>query len=121
MNDLITRLEVASRGDRDLDMDIAKALGFRPIATIRGVQIHNPQQPSGVSWDLPHYTTSVDAALKMVPPEWRVYAIQEHHVDQPVEWFAGLDRRREHKKSMIGHAPTPALALCIAALKARAC
>lgn len=37
-------------------------------------------------------------------------------------WFAGLDHRTEHyqRGSKIGKAPTPALALCVAALRARA-
>jgi hypothetical protein len=121
--ELIGRLEAAGAGSRDLDMDIAKSLGFRPIATIRGVQIHNPKQAPGVSWGLPHYTTSLDAAVKLVPegkwwtggagktrPDERLYgaAIYEPVVGEPQRIADG-----EHDTSA-------AIALCIAALKARA-
>ena len=121
LEQLIARLEAASKGSRDLDRAIHLVV-FADFIKERGMT------EEGNGWRDPEfgaiappqdYTTSIDAALTLVPPIWRVYAIQEQYVDPPNLWFVGLDRRREHRESMIGKAPTPALALCIAALKAR--
>lgn len=104
--DLIARLEAATEGSGDLDYEIWDSLGTGALGLA--------DKPRSIK----RYTESLDAALTLVPAIWRIYAIQESHIEG--EWFAGLDRRREHRESMIGKAPTPALALCIAALKARA-
>lgn len=114
---LIARLEVAERGNRDLDMDIAKALGFRPIATIRGVQIHNPAQPAGASWDLPFYTTSIDAALTLLPEGWWL----QHLGHNLAGWGARIETQGISlpASTHLPRSTTPALAICIPALRAR--
>jgi hypothetical protein len=121
---LIARLVAATEGSRELDGEIAATLKLYPEGAFRMLDIaDNAYFATGAyeRWEAPRYTTSLDAALTLVPSEtWRVYAIQEHYVGPPVTWFVGLDRRRCHVRSMMGHAPTAPLALCIAALKAHA-
>ena len=113
--DLIARLEAVTEGNRELDKAIGlDVVGFDPnMLPTQWPDIGSPPSP----W--PPYTTSLDAALTLVPAIWRVYNIKEAYIYPPNKWFACLERRREHRESMIGKAPTPALALCIAALKAR--
>jgi len=108
---LIARLEAATKGSRELDLAIAQeALGLRPIVTLRGTQVHNPKQPSSVSWDLKAYTTSLDAALTLVP--------------EGLRWECGQTAATKTPWASVGagqysqRGATLALAICIAALKA---
>lgn len=95
MNDLITRLERAEGPDRELDWAIHIRDGLLGV---------------GMYGDHPRYTASIDAALTLVPEGWK-WAVtsrnsaccHEQHV-APLNW---------------AYAPTPALALCIAALRAQ--
>jgi hypothetical protein len=127
--ELIARLEAATGPTPHLDAEIEAALrGGEPAYRTASRHQFGPSvvlnHGAGNAWDgwesAPSFTGSLDAALTLVPEIWRVYALQEQYIDPPHKWFAGLDRRREHTQSMIGKAPTPALALCIAALRARA-
>ncbi len=74
---------------------------FRALAT-----------PPADGGTVPAYTTSLDAALTLVPEgcEWEVYGGDKQAV--AVIYVSG-------PKYVDGRAPTPALAMCIAALKAR--
>ena len=124
---LIERLEKATGPDRELDGEIASVLALHPKYWQRGVKsasadglwfkgLHN--------WRAPDYTSSIDAAMTLVP-------------EGMVCGFSGPTR----KSSGVGHegmffgtcgsfpddgfhiaviATTPAVALCIAALKAQA-
>ncbi len=121
-DDLIARLEAAAARGREPDLEIHKAVGrcdptARYIDTIDGLQWfeHHPEVPGGADEcfeePLPAYTTSLDAALTLVP-EGRSWMIGRtlggrHNA------VVGVDGRT------VTH-DTPALALCIAALKARA-
>ena len=112
MDDLIARLETATDGSRELDLAIAReVLGLRPIATIRGTQVHNPAQPEGASWDLKPYTTSLDAALTLAPEG---YIGLQRFSDG---WYAQVARHSADFRHEGTQKPA-ALALCIAALKA---
>lgn len=64
------------------------------------------------------YTTSLDAALSLVPEgcSWTVDVVQAS--DGPNSQ-AVIGGRGQDKPSGLGIGPTPALALCIAALRAR--
>ena len=89
MDDLIARLEAAKEGSRELDIAIFRAITDKP--RIR-----------------PPFSTSLDAALTLVPERcpWAVESagvVELGTVNGPVEGFAA----------------TPALALCIACLRAR--
>lgn len=67
-----------------------------------------------LSLDAPHYTTSIDAALTLVPDGWNWHLITE---------FDGINAAVFPPGNAVDYpdvtASTPALALCIAALKAR--
>lgn len=130
--ELIARLEKATGPDPKLDVQIAFAIGWRaeewpedgrgPMGTWR------PPPPHGCDWDalwtswlwtMPDgsravlrdrlFTASLDAALTLVPQgkEWEMYGYE------PLAriYYAG-------SKYVDGRAATPALALCIAALRA---
>ena len=103
MTDLIARLEAAEIGSRELDAAIYDAIDS-PAIKIK----------TTLDYDFPAYTTSLDAALTLVP--------------EGLAW--GVADRKDKSKplAICGHADnpmtetyaaTPALALCIAALKAR--
>lgn len=103
MTDLIERLEQAEAPSRELDLAVAEYVGNHSSASF------------------PRYTASLDAALELVPEEWRIYALQQMSVSKD-EWFAGLDRRMPKgggENVVNNYAPTPVLALTIAALRAR--
>lgn len=63
------------------------------------------------------YTQSVDAALTLVPEGWRIY-MERKPTEPPQPWFVTV--RPHAKDGWDSVADSPALALCIAALKARA-
>ena len=107
MSDLIARLEAATGPDRELDRAIAKALGVMPLYQMRG-QI-------GSSW--PDFTDSIDAALTLVPEGWRWHSYYWPRKDEPK--IMSLVTSEPHVGIAHGKAATPALAICIAALKAR--
>lgn len=139
--DLIARLEAASEGSRELDWAIRDCLGTitMPLSAeanwswVRrvGDQIIDigPESFRLLTTNdtyLPRYTTSVDAALTLVPEgfavrEWTIWpgmpstlVIEEAHKEADGKYW---------RKSGYGRWPaegkTPALALCIAALRAR--
>lgn len=109
--ELIERLEAAEGEDGWLSEDIAKAVGIWSLT-------------AGRFPTYPGYTGSLDAALTLVP-EGYIYLIRQGHPDLPdgsgrTLHFANVipvvDFRNDHR----AYANTPALALCIASLKARA-
>lgn len=110
---LIARLEAATEGSRDLDCEIYCAANPRcelaygaPGVRIRGNQ--TVFQP-------PRFSTSIDAALSLVPDGsgWTVGACTNNTRYAEVFSAGGT-------KYVVCRAATPALALCIAALRARA-
>jgi hypothetical protein len=93
--ELAERCEKATGPDRELDAAINRA-------------IHGQRQM------VFSYSNSLDAAMTLVPEEmvWFVEAYPGDHSEAAVRWpYYDADERR---------AATPALALCAAALKARA-
>lgn len=117
---LIHRLESATEGSRELDGLIYRAI--------------NPQIPeedwheSGGVWysrdpidriafDVPpDYTTSIDAALQLVPEGWRMYSLRWYALNVMATIWDG---EMIPGKMIDAGGRTPALALCIASLKAR--
>ena len=105
MTDIIARLEAAEGGSRELDAEIARIVGARhgPLERVnyedRAIEIHDEIAQ--------YYTTSLDAALTLVPKE---DGGNEASFISAVLW-------QRH----IGDIPKEriALAICIAALKAR--
>lgn len=95
---LIARLEAATGPDRELDIAIWHYLG-------------NPKERTPLLW-VGCYTSSIDAALTLVPEghDWSIGDVNGHFGGTPVA-YVGNDTAR--------FGETPALSLCIAALKAR--
>ena len=123
MKDLITRLEQASEGNRELDMEIQRPLEVakHPDAVfvdedgqVWFADVYEDGEPASWTYaDPPHYTTSIDAALTLVPEKLTNRTFMETCI--PAK--AGF--RKNGKAVLYFEAATPALALCIAALKAR--
>lgn len=120
--ELIAALEKATGPDRELDADIVR-VAFNAGVTWRSTQytmevfpaVHweAPHPYAGMSEPVPAYTASIDAALALVP---------DGH--QSVIWTAGGADVFPATPGLHAYdttyAATPAIALCIAALRARA-
>jgi len=117
-DDLIQRMETATEGSRELDAAIYRLLYSGKLVDLL--------RRSGVT-DMeycPDYTTSLDAALTLVPEGYRLYNLSDQLDDRRGRWFAGIANDvppivNPPATSYMAHAPSPPLALCIAALKAR--
>lgn len=105
MQGLIKRLEAASEPSRELDEAICVAVG-RPLTFDDGVVSGCNVKP---------YTSSIDAALMLVP-EGFAWAVAMDLTAKGAH--AGLHRRFPYTAAD-GKAKTPALAIVIAALKAK--
>lgn len=123
--DLISRLEAAENGSRELDQEIALALGY----TIKGIGYLNERTcfapDGGEIGRIPVYTGSLDAVLKLVPEGWTWSVLFRPMVDNPPYRGSVADGHFGYVMGMekahaTAVAKTPALALCIAALKAKA-
>lgn len=110
---LIARLEAATEGSRELDAKVADArhIGFFTHNTAAGKAIHTA----------PHFTTSLDAALTLIPEGWRVANLWESNKLKDRPWWGAQLNRYEPYRMMpaVQGLPTPALALLIAIFKAR--
>jgi hypothetical protein len=123
--ELIAALETATGADRGLDVDIAFAVhawpeGVFPMRAIPG-QIG---LDGGRCVSASPYTASIDAALTLVPAgaDWVVRSgMADHPTDtRPYAHVMFGNVNRDRSRSLgEAHAPTPAIALCIAALKAQ--
>lgn len=113
MKELIARLELDMGGNREMDHAIASAVGH--MKQIKDDVIYDPPYPTGQPRCQPlRYTTSLDAALTLRPPGHRL-RIWEHHTGSfGCDFFpaGGGPLSKAHAASL-------ALAVCIAALKAR--
>lgn len=124
--ELAERCEAATGPDRELDAMIAVATDWRWDDWEEGESTARGQaEKHGLDWlvgrakdgmasmwrHMPRYTASLDAAVTLVPDGWEYTAKQEG----PRHIWAMHKRRVE-----VANAATPALALCGAALRARA-
>ncbi len=134
MNELIEALERAEVGSREMDGEIwwlvdrpAAGCMFRNAAT--GLPGPLPDKiPPGlgrlaVQNNAPAFTTSLDAALTLVPEGWTLVIARpgHNHGVLVAQWRAEIPRPISSGGGppWIAFAPTPALALVIAALRAR--
>lgn len=69
---LIERIRSATKPDRKLDEDIARALGFRIAATTGGP--HIMREGSSASWDLPRYTATLEGRAAAV---WKLEVLRQ--------------------------------------------
>lgn len=125
IDELIAKLEAATEGSRELDCDIFVATAPSPfvsyypdcvLASLGGFAARVEIK------DIPAYTTSLDAALTLVPERdksgayWRCI-IERKPLHSGQAWLAEV--RPHAKDGGYAIAYTPALALCVAAMKAR--
>lgn len=133
MNELIAALEGAEEGSRGLDAQIAFAANtwkWSPMGVWadhdlkvspgggRDFTYKSAVEAASACLSLPHYTTSIDAALTLVPEGWCADLCQGHDL----LWLVELQPTNETAQQKWAESPrlaTPALALCIAAIKAR--
>ena len=116
MDDLIARLEKATGPDRELDGDIVLHLGLVPHGMERGWP--GGWAGDGKQFDAEWYTKSIDAALTLVPEDWCLFEMGQLGRNNQ-GWYVNLMHRHEVGEVSSSH-ESFAVALCIAALKARA-
>lgn len=125
--ELIARLEKATGPDRKIDVAIWELLAnpdkYRRASHWPRYSDWESKSSSGAwepfypSLNALHYTASIDAALTLVPEPWRLQDIWQS--DDGKSWHAGV-RIPGLEVGSDEACATPAIALCIAALKARA-
>lgn len=108
MDHLIKRLENASGPDGELDEAIACAIA--PAHPKHG-------KPVGMLY-APAYTSSIDAAQTLVPPEGNCHGF-DISPDEAEAYVSRNNVKEGHWYESGYHPTSPAIALCIAALKAR--
>lgn len=116
MKDLIERLRNATGPDRQLDEAIATAIGWTKKPWQAGACWLPPggKTTTDRKTSLPKYTASIDAALTLVPKGWTStihVTINGGHA----EIWANESRHIQDGASLVN----AAIALCIAALRAR--
>jgi hypothetical protein len=115
--ELATRCETAEGPDRALDAEIALTQGWTAHAGDNWIG------PLGQICVSP-WTGSIDAALSLVPEgwAWSVVYERERELSGKPPFFADARNgyRSSYDQAPMAWAATPALALCAAALKARA-
>lgn len=122
MTSLIERIEAATGPDWELDAEIAALLGWKklPNPGSMGGLIDMWINPSGKNerWNVPPYTSSIDAALTLLPGDamWRLG--HDGKGPDPSEFLCEIVSGPECR-NYCAIAPTAALALCAAALRAR--
>lgn len=124
--ELIVALEKATGPDRELDALIYCATNAPPEGADKiwavGVDVfwaggtvkQGPLFLKGVN--LPAYTSSIDAAMTLVPEGWYCVEILR---DNEGEWVPRLHQNKRGLLSAHANHPRLSIALCIAALKAR--
>lgn len=117
---LIERLEAASGPDRELDEAIGLDLGWSPVsnptfATGLMGRWYTPDGRMTDHYGIPRWTASLDAAMTLIPEGCVTYLASEDRHSHRWEWSL----RDKYAVRHHARAPTPALALCIASLKAR--
>lgn len=139
LSDLIERLVALKGPDRELDWAIAIAIGLVEIRFDEGNQVERAYlvtdkpimrylgSEGQYKWhDLPHFTASLDAALTLVPegwdwrvsgPDWENHERVSHFAH--VREYQGMSSPKRDAEGDARHS-VPAIALCIAALRARA-
>lgn len=141
MQDLIDKLESATEGSRELDAHLSAALlgngAYAAVSEFNGAWcVYRGEDRSGRArvvssnrGDVPdvrlHYTTSLDAALTLVPEGdgWLISDKPFAEIFRPLRVLAGRPTALADRVGVFGdkeiRKSTPALALCIAALRAR--
>lgn len=122
MKEIIERLSLLKGTDKEVDEAIAAALVGVEIEW-SNVRQRNVYHADGL-WvsigEIKPYTASIDAAMSLVPEGWTVARIAQN---DDKSWFVELREGFLTSYNRVAMSPlktsTPAIALCIAALKAR--
>ena len=121
MTDLLARLESAGEGSPELDGMIWCAIngkkyirGFEAIPGCNQVRYIGSSDTIECVADVPHYTTNLQDALGLVPEGW----FGEVRFGKITNW-AWVRRDNETPRIESNNVATPAIALCIASLRAR--
>lgn len=136
MNDLIEKLEGLEGPDREVDAEIfemepewREAFSAECLDSLSDREICQK-----AARHAPRYTASIDAAMTLVPEGWRFGIEQGGQFDGEdipeawcwpwdssfdPDWQNGQQGYRDASDGKRACAPTPAIALCIAALRAR--
>ena len=109
---IIDKLERADGPCREMDKEIAVSSGEYVTSRHHPGMLAHKDSPNQFGYFFPAYTASIDAAMTMVPEGWTVTM---GWTPEMVSW-AHLESTHE---IWPGNASTPALALCIASLRAR--
>lgn len=115
LNDLANRIETEAPS-RELDAEVAKAKGAED-AYITSVSGRAQQHIDGQISSVPHFTTSVDAALSMVP-EGLTWTFSWHGHNAAASIFRRNDDGERVTCCKLCVADTPAQAITAAALRA---
>ena len=111
---IIDKLERADGPDRELDCRIWCTLG--PVPYDHAIQV----VPDHSQWVAPTYTASIDAAMTLVPEGWHTSNYHQGPSGGGHWWKLGyINDTMQHYVTAESRAATPALALCIAAVRAR--
>ena len=122
--ELIARLEVATAGSRELDIAVYEAIGWRrkQFSKTAPTWLCPPDDGKRIAIEpfnlLPCVTTSIDAALTLVPGGYAWMVRKSQPWDDAHPYHSAYVQLTESDDNYSISA-TPALALCIAALKAR--
>ncbi len=130
MDALIAELEAAPEGSQELDGKIAETQGWTVEEQSTGDNISEPleffdvwtEPVTGIFYDEPPpYSRSLDAAEKLVPAglQYGVSTYSKEEVLNPGGAQAFVTNMVDNSVYAHADASTPALALCIALLKAR--
>jgi hypothetical protein len=121
MTDLLTALQSAERGSRELDALLWDLIDDRPRHDLdgSGAAIWKRDPDDEVAFDgPPPFSTSLDAALALVErvlPGWWPSVAQVG----PGKWSADIYDPSDKRSLSPAHAPTPPLALVIALVRAK--
>jgi hypothetical protein len=121
MDTLIARLEAAMGPSRELDLRICRdVLDGEPLGHAAGMPDELLLVAQGRLAPMPRYTASLDAALTLVPVGY-CWKLRHAYAAQAVVWQIDCEYDEGSGRILpFGEHRTPAIALCIAALKARA-
>lgn len=127
LNAIIEKLERAEGPSRELDSAIHYEVRREPDMEGRQIVGGSWRPDYGDSWGIwyeaPPYTRSIDAALTLVPEGWQWTVSGRGTLPKTLSNQATLQRGEKpyyDSEEVDVSAATPTLALCIAALKARA-
>jgi hypothetical protein len=119
--ELAARCEKATGPDRELDQTIARCVNWcpsnvNPEAWARNEDL-KPRLWFSDAFGMPAYTASLDAAMTLVTEGHKLLLAQNLKDDR---WHATVSHLDKSWFHCTREAATPALALCAAALRARA-